>query len=53
MVDELLLAQAALAGLRAIHAEFYGPDMEDGGPSGADVCDALMDLMGRLGLEVA
>ncbi len=43
----------ALAGLRAIHRKFgLGDDHGDGGPSGADVCDALFALMTHVGLEV-
>jgi hypothetical protein len=52
MVDELLLAQAALRGLRDLY-EYIEADDPDGGPSAADTCDALYQLLGRLGMEVA
>lgn len=50
--DEVSKGAQALHGVRAIHARFYSDDMEDGGPSGADVCDALLELMGNIGLQV-
>ena len=51
---EVMRAFQALEGLRAIYFEMnLGDEMTAGDFSAADQCEALYELMGRLGYEVA
>lgn len=51
LTDEIKLAFRALAGLRELYV-YIEPYEPDGGPSAADTCAALYELMCGLGMPV-